>query len=130
MGAAYLDSSVLVAIAFAEPAGLAAARVVRRQGALFSSTLLEAEFLAAAEREGLRQEAAPLLRTIAWVHPPRRLSAELERALEHGLLRGADLHHLATALFLAPDPKQLAFLTLAQRQRSVAVALGFRQPLP
>ena len=33
--------------------------------------------------------------------------------------------HLAHALFLAPDGKDLGFLTLDVRQREVAAALGF-----
>lgn len=32
---------------------------------------------------------------------------------------------LATALYLAPDPSELTFLTLDQRQQRVAAALGF-----
>ena len=33
--------------------------------------------------------------------------------------------HIAHALFLAPEGKELSFLTLDTRQREVAAALGF-----
>ncbi|HEX9564514.1 MAG TPA: hypothetical protein VF981_11105 [Gemmatimonadaceae bacterium] len=34
--------------------------------------------------------------------------------------------HLATALYVMPDPSQLAFVTLDATQRKVARALGFK----
>jgi hypothetical protein len=40
--------------------------------------------------------------------------------------RGADCWHLATALYLSPDPSALTFLTLDLAQRHVAKALGFQ----
>lgn len=42
------------------------------------------------------------------------------------LARGADLWHVASALYVAPSPADLYFLTLDERQRSVAATLGFR----
>jgi hypothetical protein len=41
-------------------------------------------------------------------------------------VRGADCWHLATALYLAPDPGELTFVTLDAHQQSVAKSLGFR----
>jgi hypothetical protein len=66
-----------------------------------------------------------LLHDIEWVFPPRSLSREIDRVLDVGYVRGADCWHLATALYLSPDPHQLVFLTLDQRQGEVAAALGF-----
>jgi hypothetical protein len=43
-----------------------------------------------------------------------------------GYLRGADCWHLATALYLAPNPSDLTFLTLDDTQRKIAKTLGFR----
>lgn len=63
---------------------------------------------------------------IAFVMPARSLLPEIARILDVGHLRGADLWHLACALFLSPDPTQLAFLTLDRRQAEVAATLGFR----
>ena len=50
----------------------------------------------------------------------------MENALRAGHLRGADLWHIATALYVAPDPFSIAFATLDQRQAEVAAALGFQ----
>ncbi|MEW5918795.1 MAG: hypothetical protein AB1762_20505, partial [Gemmatimonadota bacterium] len=38
----------------------------------------------------------------------------------------ADCWHLATALYLAPDPAELTFVKLDDAQRRVAKSLGFR----
>jgi hypothetical protein len=40
-------------------------------------------------------------------------------------LSGPELHHVATALFLFPDPAEAFFLTFAREQRRVARSLGF-----
>lgn len=46
--------------------------------------------------------------------------------LAAGLVRGADCFHLAVALSLVANPRDLTFLTLDKRQRDVAAALGFQ----
>ena len=46
-------------------------------------------------------------------------------SLTTAYLKGTDLWHLASALFLAPDPKELAFLTLDARQGEIAGRIGF-----
>jgi predicted nucleic acid-binding protein len=122
---AYLDSSCLVAIAFDEPEASRMARRLRQHERLFSSNLLEAELRSALIREGIRDAADPLLTWITWVYPNRPLTAEFQRVTAAGYLKGADLWHLANALFLSPDGRDLAFLTLDARQREVASALGF-----
>jgi hypothetical protein len=43
-----------------------------------------------------------------------------------GYIRGADCWHLATALYLASEPPTLSFLTLDDRQKSIANTLGFQ----
>jgi hypothetical protein len=58
------------------------------------------------------------------VFPDRPLGPEIVRVLEAGYARGADVWHLATALYLADDPADLPFLTLDVRQRELARALG------
>ena len=126
MQAAYLDTSCLVAIAFGKPGSDRMRDELVRMDRILSSTLLESEFLAAAEREGLRTEALRLLAPIDWIHPGRRLTPEIERVLETGYVRGADLHHLATALFVFADPGEASLFTLDARQREVAAGLGFR----
>ena len=61
---------------------------------------------------------------IEWVFPTRSLAPEFRRVLDAGILRGADLWHVATALYLAPSPQDTYFITLDQRQERVARALG------
>lgn len=58
--------------------------------------------------------------------PDRPLSSEITAVLEAGYLRGADLWHVAVALYHAEDPREVTFVTLDNRQRAVAAALGFR----
>jgi predicted nucleic acid-binding protein len=122
---AYVDTSWLVAIAFDEPGARRLADRLRRFDRRFASNLLEAELRSALAREGVADRPEPLLSWITWVYPNRPLTPELDQALAFGYLRGADLWHLATALFLAPEPEEIAFLTLDQRQREVAARLGF-----
>ena len=92
---------------------------------LLSSNLLEAELRAAFARE--QQEFdGEVLSGIDWILPDRPLAAEMERTLAAGYLRGADLWHVATALFVALSPAEISFVTLDGRQRDVASALGFQ----
>jgi len=123
--AAYVDTSCLVAIAFDEPERTEVASRLAEHDTLLSSNLLEAEFRAALARESVDLDEA-LFSWITWVLPDRPLSAEITRVLGSAYLRGADLWHLSTAIYVTSDPADLTFLTLDQRQREVAEALGFR----
>ena len=125
MKLAYVDASCLVAIAFDEPGAARLAGRLRRFDRLFSSNLLEAELRSALVREGVDGRAEDLLLWITWVYPNRPLTAEFARITAAGYRKGADLWHLANALFLAPDGKDLDFLTLDSRQKEVAARLGF-----
>ncbi len=120
---AYVDTSVIVAITFGEPGADAILEKVR-PFELVAAPLLEAEWRSACRRNAVAADLS-LLREVVWVHVERTLSAELERVFEVGYVRGADAWHLATALYLAPDPSELTFLTLDDRQRGVAEQLGF-----
>ncbi len=128
MSVAYVDTSVLVAIAFGEPG--AASLIPRLEGyeVLATANLLEAEFLSALRREGA-EGGEDLLAALSWVLPDRRLTSEIVRATSVGTLRGADLWHVATALYFAESPGDVAFLTLDSAQRETAAALGFPTPL-
>ena len=121
----YIDSSCLVAIAFGEAGAARVARRLERLDRLFASNLLEAELRSALAREEVSADPAGLLSGITWVYPNRPLSGEFDRVLAEGYVKGADLWHLACALFLAPEPKDLAFLTLDTRQKEIARKLGF-----
>jgi hypothetical protein len=120
----FVDTSCLVAVAFGEPGGDAVIARLEQVGPLFASNLLEAELRAAFKREGVEDDDA-LLAGLAWVLPDRPLTAEIEVVLAAGQLRGAVAWHLACALYLAPVPGELEFLTLDSRQGAVAAALGF-----
>ena len=128
MSVAYVDTSVIVALAFGEAGAATLARNLTAFSRLVSSNLLEAELRAACQREG-RAVPTQLLARIGWVLTHRPLSLEMETALGAGNLRGADLWHIATALYAAPNPGAMAFVTLDRKQARVAAALGF-QPGP
>lgn len=125
MAVAYVDTSALVAVALGEPAGDAMAQRLNEFTSVMSSNLLEAELRSVYSREKRRFEATRLA-GVEWVMPNRPLSPEIALVLDTGYMRGADLWHLATALFIAPDPGAMFFVTLDKRQDAAASILGFR----
>lgn len=130
MRTAYLDTSFFIAIVFGEPGTGRLQRILAAHERVLTSDLLLAESLAAAVREGIELELLrPALRTLTLVLPSRSLEDEMRQALELGRLRGADLWHVACALFVAgPARRDLAFLTRDAVQRTVARRLGFPTP--
>lgn len=126
MRLAFVDTSCLVAVAFDEPGTRDMIRQLSECDRLFASNLLEAEFRSALHREGIEEGADSLLAGLSWLHPDRSLRPEIVRVLRHGYVRGADLWHLACALYLKSRVKELLFLTLDQRQQDAAGKLGFR----
>ena len=125
MTTAYIDSSAIVDVVFAEPGGIRAARQLNETSDIWSSNLLEAEVRAAYSKVGEDLDFDSLT-DINWIFPDRPLTRKLSVVVETGYLRGADLWHLATALYLTPDPEEVASITLDERQGEVARALGFR----
>ncbi|MDT8436572.1 MAG: PIN domain-containing protein [Gemmatimonadota bacterium] len=124
MNLAYVDTSCLVATAFGERGAKRLRQRLLTFDELVSSNLLEAELRSAFHREDVAF-APEMLSWIAWVLPDRPLGREMSRVLEVGRLRGADLWHLACALYLVDEPGEATFLTLDARQRRVASGLGF-----
>ncbi len=114
----------MAAIAFDEQTAPSVATRLADFSFLVSSNLLEAELRAAYTREA-REFNHTLLFRIGWIFPDRPISAEIAAALRIGYLRGADLWHVATALYAARTLPRLAFVTLDQRQLRVAAGLGF-----
>jgi hypothetical protein len=106
---AYVNTSCLVAIAFASGAAGRLADRLSGFDRLLSSNLLEAELRSALAREGVQDGAGPLLSGMTWVHPDRPLTPEFDRVLAPGY----------------PHPHGVAFLSLDRRQREVAARLGF-----
>ena len=128
MSAAYVDSSILVAIAFQEEGSEQLVALLDSFDRLACSNLGEAELRSACYRERMAYDPG-ILSDIEWVMPARTLSEEIADVLATGYSTGADVWHLATSLFYTPEPREISFLTLDIRQRSVAEALGFRVEL-
>lgn len=124
MRAAYVDTSCLVAVAFAEAGSARLMRSLQSYDVLLSSNLLEAELRAAVRRENVAADPGGLISAISWVYPDRPLTSEIMRVLDTGYVRGADLWHLAVALFLDPH-REIGFLTLDTRQQEISHQLGF-----
>ena len=124
MSIAYIDSSVLVAIALEEDGSNVLHDWIDRFDGLVCSELVEAEVESACSREKTTLDPA-FFSKVNWVLPNRALSGEITDVLAAGYLTGADLWHVATALYFSPESSDLAFLTLDIRQRDVAEALGF-----
>jgi predicted nucleic acid-binding protein len=125
MKVAYVDTSVLVAIAFGEPESEETARKLEDFDRFLTSNLTEAEFRSALLREGVEDPGVELLAGLSWILPNRPLTSEIDRVIAAGCVRGADLWHLACALFVSPRPGDLSFVSLDGRQTEVAHLLGF-----
>jgi predicted nucleic acid-binding protein len=128
--AAYLDTSFFVAIVLGEPGAARLRRVLAAHDRILTSDLLVAETLCAARREGVDIDLLrPALSALTLVLPGRSLEQEMREALEVGRLRGADLWHIACALFVAGAARgEVAFLSRDAAQRTVAKRLGFPAP--
>jgi len=69
------------------------------------------------------------LAAISLVLPERSLEPEMKEVLQHGYLRGADLWHVACAIFVAGQARaDLTFLSRDVAQRKAARQLGFATP--
>ena len=127
MKAAYIDTSLLIGLKFQKSTS-AASRLIRRYE-LFSSELLLAEMAAFGKRESIAEDLLwDACKGLSWVIPGNSISTEIKRVMRVGYARGADLWHLACACYLSPETGALAFLTLDDRQRSLALNLGFHAP--
>lgn len=124
MTIAYIDSSCIVATAFGEKDAGPLARRLSRFDRVLSSPLLEAQLFSALLREG-RELSTVWSSAIEYVIVDRPLTDEVSRVLSTGYVRGAECWHLATALYVTPEPSQITFLTLDATQRKIAKALGF-----
>lgn len=123
---AYVDTSAILSIVFEEPDWEFTAHRLAEFPVLLSSNLLEAEMRSAFEREGLAFDPGSVS-SIGWVNPTRPLGREMTEAIANGgYLKGADLWHIAVALFVDETvPGKLSFITLDANQKTVAGNLGF-----
>ena len=125
MSFAYVDSSILAAIVFEEDGSETFHAWLAGFDGLMCSDLVEAEVKSACFRERATLDPT-FFSNIDWILPNRALSPEISNVLAVGYLTGADLWHVATALYYASDPSEVGFLTLDMRQRNVARELGFQ----
>ncbi len=125
MTSAFVDTSVILAVAFQEADFRGIAERLERFDTVYAADLLEAELRSACRRDD-REVDERLIAALRVVYPPRSIRDEIVRVLDAGYVRGADCCHLATALFLARSGSELTFFTLDKRQRDVAAALGFQ----
>jgi hypothetical protein len=126
--AAYIDTSLLIGVKF-QKSSSATTRVVGRYE-LYSSELLIAEVLAFGKRESIAEDLLwEACKGLSWIIPETSISEELNQVIQAGYARGADLWHMACACYLSPKPGELTFLTLDDRQRKLASAIGFHAPL-
>lgn len=125
--AVYLDSSVVISRLFKEPVNFKWSKLKGKT--LFSSTLLYYEVMAASKREGVSlKDANALIASVNIISPPHILVGEVKRVLSVGYLRGADLAHVATALWISRDePSNLYFLSFDNAQMKLAGELGFSE---
>lgn len=121
---AYIDASCIVANALGEESSRGIVARLKGFDQVLSSPLLEAELYSALARER-RPLSSEWMKGVRLVSTLRSLAPELERVFAAGYVRGADAWHLATALYLSPDPSALTFLTLDAAQGEVARTLGF-----
>lgn len=125
MSDAYVDTSAILSVEFRESGWESVVSRLSNFSYLASSNLLEAEVRSAFAR--IQRTFNPVaLANIEWVPVGRSLGPEFERVLNVGYLRGADLWHVATALYIFDDLSDVTFLTLDHRQEEVAAALGFQ----
>ncbi len=124
MRVAYVDTSCLLSVAFQEPNRDSVIAQLDRYDQLSSSDLLIAELLSAASREGSPDPKLEMLGHFVWVFPDRTLSRECRSVLSVGYIKGADLWHLACALFLREKVGNLDFVTLDRNQARLAKMLG------
>jgi predicted nucleic acid-binding protein len=126
--ALFIDSSAIMAVLLEEPPAREMREVLRRYEPVFASGLLEAEVRSASYREKVEDERVEAaLACVNWLTLERSLAPEIARVLATGIfLRGADLWHVACALYLAGNPSQLPFLTLDHHQAEAAGRLGFK----
>ncbi len=125
---AYIDTSLLIGLKFDKAPG-ELIRMVHEYD-FFAGELLIAEMLAFGKRESIPEGLIwDAVKGISWIIPEGSLADQLARIVRYGYTRGADLWHLACAIYLSPNSKDLAFLTLDEHQRGLASRLGFSTPI-
>ena len=120
MKTAFVDTSCFVAIITGEAGSEQIASRIGSFEKIVASNLLEAELRSVANRENVAANVDSRIARIAWLHPDRPLTGEFHDVLAAGYLRGADLWHVAVALWA--DPRhEITFLTLTTARKRLRV---------
>ena len=130
IAAGYLDTSALLAVLFRQPEAERVFNAIRSVPQVVSSDLIISETLSACRRE--RVDLAKARVWLERIHIIRAVVDEDATAavLKHGYIRGADLHHVTSALWMFEGlERQVCFATLDDTQAGIAAAFGFL-PLP
>lgn len=70
--------------------------------------------------------AREALQAVSLIFPERSLQKECLTVLKGGYCRGADLWHVANALYIDPQASHFVFVSADQRQGEIARLTGFR----
>lgn len=124
----YLDTSAWIAWKFGQRGKELFDNVDLEKDMVLSSPLLVAEYLSFLKKierlADTRYEDE--LEFIRWIHPVDPIFKSCSEVAIKTELRGADLYHLATAVwFTEGHRKELRFLTCDDAQKNAAKKLGF-----
>lgn len=121
----YVDTSAIACLLFGEAAAAAVRATLAQFERRFAANFLAAELAAAARREQIpAAQVTPFLGAVSWLLPNRDLQPEIDEVQAAGALRSGDLWHVACALYLERLLVPVTLVTLDERQREVAAAVG------
>lgn len=133
----YVESSAVLSWLMRESAGQKVSRCLGQASVLATSVLTQLETMRSFHRAVAAGDLHPgqqseLIRLFGqktadwtWLELSNPILARAEEGFPVEPIRSLDALHLASALELSPDTSQLTILSLDQRVRENAVALGF-----
>ena len=127
----YLDTSAWIAWKFKQAGSDIFKKIALDSDTVISCPLFVSEYVSFLKRNEILSQTRyeEELDFIRWIFPAVPLFKEYSQCGKLGFLRGADLYHIATALWFAQDrPSELIFLTCDLKQKEAAKKLGFKTP--
>lgn len=123
----YVDTSVVIGVYFREKEYQRMRTTLSEAADVLSSSLLVAEMASTFKREEIDMVfLEPCVQSISIYYPNASLLPYYKKILTQGYCRGANLFHLACAMQLDPEVKELSFATHDSQQKKLAEKLGFR----
>lgn len=123
----YLDTSAFLACVFGQAGGLKLINRLKSSQEVLSDILLLSEAASCFTREKVSLDQ--LERMISWINLvsiPINFKT-VKKIIQHGYVKGADLHHLCCAYTLADGANsQITFVSMNMKQLAVAKSLGFK----